>query len=409
MKRTVIALVGFALTVIGLPSISDDIAGWASWLEWMSHGPWQWLVLLLGAGLLLAAEGPTLWRFARRTASSEKVVDAQPVARPTQPRERPEPARKTSDAPASASGPRDRAPVIPLGDAVQASQLRARRLRLLAEARASRARDLREALQAYMGLLLRLRHEDLESSELHAARDEYRQHQRALVDIFGPLRSHFERFVDAEPQYDLRGEMYEPGTGAYYLSPDYPITYWWRPLTLDEAIANWSNVDDDHIRHHLDRQLAVIDAFEAWLAQPRNHQLASTPDGAEREDEEIRELERQHRPRQENERAVQPAATISARQGSRGGGEFFETYAFEAINTGAAVATEVRAWAANDQGECVSNIADLQVVPPDNNWYPFSIEIRPPISRAGGLTLVLAWKDAAGEHEQDIRPIEPVG
>jgi len=132
------------------------------------------------------------------------------------------------------------------------------------------ASRLKEAFERYMRTFLAHRRElqgDLSDQRVNEIRDEYRTLQRAVVAAYRPVRDLFHGFIEEEPGFDQRNQMFDDGIGDIPL--EYPLTSWWRPLTFDEARANWANADDDHIEQHLQRMLAVLEAFEDWARVER--------------------------------------------------------------------------------------------------------------------------------------------
>jgi len=119
-------------------------------------------------------------------------------------------------------------------------------------------------------------------------RAEYRELQRRVDRGYRPVRDLFIEFLGEEPRYDLRCEVYEDGGND--VPVDYPFTQWWDALTFDEAFDRWTYADDDHVGNLLQRQEAVLDAFENWagtersLAQPEPPSLvpptAAPPTGS---------------------------------------------------------------------------------------------------------------------------------
>ena len=119
-------------------------------------------------------------------------------------------------------------------------------------------------------------------------RAEYRELQRRVDRAYRPVRDLFIEFLGEEPRYDLRREVYEDGGND--VPVDYPFTQWWDALTFDEAFDRWTYADDDHVGNLLQRQEAVLDAFENWagtersLAQPEPPSLvpAGPPTGSDK-------------------------------------------------------------------------------------------------------------------------------
>jgi hypothetical protein len=99
----------------------------------------------------------------------------------------------------------------------------------------------------------------------------------------------------------------------------------------------------------------VLDAFEDWLSSRENHPLANDIEGANREDGEIASLIRHRQEQREAKDAGEPpqetvgesVAMLDARPGPISGGERFDTYDFDLINTGRAAARNAQAWITN--------------------------------------------------------------
>ena len=59
-------VIGWLLTLIGLPSLPDDIEGWRSWLAMLAGVPWltsesvRWVVFLVGLSILAWAYYPVV-------------------------------------------------------------------------------------------------------------------------------------------------------------------------------------------------------------------------------------------------------------------------------------------------------------------------------------------------------------
>lgn len=165
---------------------------------------------------------------------------------------------------------------------------RERRISDLIAASLILTQTFREAFDKYVDTFLDRRrelHEDVSDERLGELRDEYRALQRQVASTYRRVREHYRRFIEAEPDYDRRVEMFDPPLPGLPL--DYPLTSWWKPITFDEAVANWANADDEYIRRNLDREHAVLDAFEDWLREADNHPLADDAEGTNRENNEI--------------------------------------------------------------------------------------------------------------------------
>lgn len=395
------AALGVLLVILGLPSVTEDAAGWASWLSWLENR-WQPLLLVLGFLITLVAEGPVVLARVTRlmkspSARTRPAIAGSAARAPT--KSRPRDHRGTDSA--------DRHRTVRGASQVTAAGLRERRIALLVAARVLKARELRAALDNYMEtLLLRRAEQDVTSARLTEMREEYGEIQRGLARLFRPLRDLFARFVEEEAQYDLRGEHESPYGG---LSPEYPLTKWWRPLTFDQAVDEWRNADDTHIQYYLERQRAVLRAFEEWLEEPENHELSVDPGGPHREDAEVLGLIRRQIELHEAALAARREARMSARQRSISGGANVDQYRFDLLNSGPAAARDVCAWPADENRGVIGAPADVGTLPPNNEPRSLTLEIPCTASRAGGLSLWASWADDTDERrEMRLLGIKPL-
>lgn len=100
---------------------------------------------------------------------------------------------------------------------------------------------------------------------LKKARDEYQDRRLKVDSAHRVVRDLFRQFVEEEPTYDLRGDLSDDA--AADIPVDYPLRDWWSALTFDDALDRWANADDDHLQPFIERQRAVLRAFEAWSAE----------------------------------------------------------------------------------------------------------------------------------------------
>ncbi len=136
--------------------------------------------------------------------------------------------------------------------------------------------DLRGAFMDYMWSFRDRRRAfatDISDKRRDEIRAEYRELRRRLDRAYRPVRDLFVEFLGEEPRHDLRDELYEDG--GRDLPVDSPFTKWWDALTFDEAFDKWASADDDHIGNLLQRQEAVLDAFENWAGTEQS--LAEPP------------------------------------------------------------------------------------------------------------------------------------
>jgi len=240
-------VVGLVLTVIGLASIPDDLGTWADWLDPLKGDTGRWLFVVAGIVVILAAN----------------VV---------LPRVRRSPTPITTFAPTSGILVEQPTDPVFLARQEERTALAGRRQAVIDQLtrsaeRKEAAERFREAFDSYMDTFLARRHEwNVVSAERRdEMRAEYRELQPAVVRRYRGVRDRYRAFLADEPAYDLRPELYEDD--AYELALDYPLTYWWKPLTFDEAVHNWANADVAHIRGFLERQRAVLDAFADWTVE----------------------------------------------------------------------------------------------------------------------------------------------
>jgi hypothetical protein len=138
--------------------------------------------------------------------------------------------------------------------------------------------ELRGAFMAYMWSFRDRRRKfdtDLSDRQRDRIRAEYLELHRRVDRAYRPVRDLFVAFLGEEPRYDLRHEVDEGG--GYDLPVDYPFTRWWDALTIDEAFDKWDNVDEDHVGKLLQRQEAVLEAFENWAGTERSLAQAEPP------------------------------------------------------------------------------------------------------------------------------------
>lgn len=125
--------------------------------------------------------------------------------------------------------------------------------------------ELRGAFMAYTWSFRNRRRAfatDISDEQRDEIRAEYRELHRRVDRAYRPVRELFVEFLGEEPRYDLRDEISEDD--GHDLPLDSPFTQWLEGLTFDEAFAKWANADDDHVGNLLERQEAVLDAFENW-------------------------------------------------------------------------------------------------------------------------------------------------
>ncbi len=109
---------------------------------------------------------------------------------------------------------------------------------------------------------------DISDGQRDRIRAEYRELHGRVDRAYRPVRELFVEFLGEEPRYDLRHEIYEDGGPD--LPIDHPFTQWWDALTVDEAFERWADADDDRVGSLLQRQEAVLDAFENWAGTERS-------------------------------------------------------------------------------------------------------------------------------------------
>jgi hypothetical protein len=119
---------------------------------------------------------------------------------------------------------------------------------------------------------------DLSDRQRDRIRAEFRALHGQLDRAYRPVRELFVQFVGEEPRYDLRHEVFEDRGDD--LPVDAPLTRWSDALTFDEAFDTWADVDDDQIEDLLERQEAVLDAFESWAGVKRSPAGAEPPTSA---------------------------------------------------------------------------------------------------------------------------------
>lgn len=232
-------VVGVVLSVIGLASLPDDLTTWAGWLDPLKGERGRWLFVIVGVSIVIAANLlPRLRRSppTMTTFTPTSGIRVQPSADPV-------------------FAPRYESQVAAMRREAVIDQL------TQSADRKEAALLFREAFDSYVEAFLARRRElkGITPERLGEVREEYGSRQRAVVRAYRGIREQFRAFVDDEPGYDLRAEMSQES--AYELPVDYPLTWWWKSLTFDEAVHEWSNAHDAHIEGILERQRAVLDAF----------------------------------------------------------------------------------------------------------------------------------------------------
>ncbi len=132
------------------------------------------------------------------------------------------------------------------------------------------AGDFRKALDAFVEDFLRLRREiqgteRISPRRAQTQREEYQWLRRRVADAYRSVEEPFAEFVRGEPEHDLRVADDLGRDDVDDLPADYPITAWWRALTLDEALDNFQAADEGQLRETLHRHHAVLDAYADWL------------------------------------------------------------------------------------------------------------------------------------------------
>lgn len=135
------------------------------------------------------------------------------------------------------------------------------------------AGDFRKALDAFVWDFLRLRQEiegreKITPGRAQTQREEYQWLRRRVADAYRSIEEPFAEFVRAEPEHDPRFTDHLGLDDVDDVPADYPITAWWRALTLAEALDNFQAADEGHLREALHRHHAVLDAFADWSRRP---------------------------------------------------------------------------------------------------------------------------------------------
>jgi len=143
----------------------------------------------------------------------------------------------------------------------------------------------RGTLDAFVEDFLRLRGDIADTPESppggsEMQGEEYQALRRDVDNSFRAVEESFVTFVRTEPEYDLRHTDYFGLDDVDDVHADFPITSWWRPLTLGEALDEFANVDAPAMRGNLRRQHAVLDAFSGWIdhqPEPQPSPLGRVP------------------------------------------------------------------------------------------------------------------------------------
>lgn len=237
-SRPVRAFLGFVLILIGLPSISSEVAAWAPWLKWIARGPWQLLLIFLGLAILVLAEGPVI---RRRLSGSGASAPSRPHPRITE-----DPLISKTKLRIGAVEQK-----VSSIELIEAASVFRRQFDLYIDTFFERRREVTNGR--------------VSAERLGTIRQEYRTCQREVAKAYLPVRDSYQRFLSEMPEY---AEPYNPhdieldGADVY----DPPINDWWQALTFDDARKKWAAADDDHVGPFIDHQRAVLDAFQDWAA-----------------------------------------------------------------------------------------------------------------------------------------------
>jgi hypothetical protein len=110
-------------------------------------------------------------------------------------------------------------------------------------------------------------------------------------------------------------------------------------------------------------------------------------------------------------RMSESRAALVCRQGSRGGvTPELDEYNIELLNGGKAMAHDVRAWIATQEGKALSDPQKLGAIPPGGKSPEFKLMLAHDHSRDQSLPMFLraAWADGAGGQEVNISELAHV-
>jgi hypothetical protein len=130
---------------------------------------------------------------------------------------------------------------------------------------------LREALDGFVEEILKdLRivdnnYGDIPHGEpLKAMREEYQVARRRLSSAYYPLKELFVEFIRSDSANDLRQIW---GDDDHEQPPDYPITWWWKPVTFDDAWEQFKVFDALSMQRNQETLHSVLGAFEDWVSR----------------------------------------------------------------------------------------------------------------------------------------------